>query len=131
MAVRYILSCLTDTKVPNFLATEKKKEIIRTIHRDYQIAMDLEAELKKKKISSAPIVRAVPPKFQVKPAPIITTDMNQGQSAGITTSLGAAQGVFAPHVLTTSQNLRMSMSGIAKTSKAPPKMLPKGAGLPP
>uniref|UniRef100_A0A915IE30 Uncharacterized protein n=1 Tax=Romanomermis culicivorax TaxID=13658 RepID=A0A915IE30_ROMCU len=53
MALRYILQCLTDTRAPNYPATEERKVIIRDIHRKYQMEMNKKAEIKKKKLDNA------------------------------------------------------------------------------
>uniref|UniRef100_A0A915JY95 Uncharacterized protein n=1 Tax=Romanomermis culicivorax TaxID=13658 RepID=A0A915JY95_ROMCU len=92
MALRYILQCLTDTRAPNYLAREEQKAIIQDIQCKYQMEMDKKAEMKKKKDSVMRTKPAIPPKYQMKPAPIIaaTTTM-QPPVAGIRTLLGAAQ----------------------------------------
>uniref|UniRef100_A0A915IAD3 Uncharacterized protein n=1 Tax=Romanomermis culicivorax TaxID=13658 RepID=A0A915IAD3_ROMCU len=92
MAVRYILQCLTDTKVRNYPAIEEKKQIICDIHREYQIEMDKHAESKKKKSSVMMTQPAVPLKYQMKLALlIIMTTTMQAPTTRIQTSLGAAQ----------------------------------------
>uniref|UniRef100_A0A915KIT9 Uncharacterized protein n=1 Tax=Romanomermis culicivorax TaxID=13658 RepID=A0A915KIT9_ROMCU len=132
MAVRYTLSCLGDTKASNYPATEEKKEIIREIHREYQMEMDRQAKLKKKKSSTTPTQPAILPKFQMKPAPIITTaGPTQGQAARIRTSLGAAQRALTPCAPKTIQMPQMPTPGIAKVSKKPMRILPIGRGFPP
>uniref|UniRef100_A0A915IYR6 Uncharacterized protein n=1 Tax=Romanomermis culicivorax TaxID=13658 RepID=A0A915IYR6_ROMCU len=84
MAVRYILSCLTDMKASNYQATEEKKEIICEIHGEYQIEINRQAELKKKKSSTMPSQPAIPSKFQMKLAPIMAAaGWTQGQAGRI------------------------------------------------
>uniref|UniRef100_A0A915IA53 Uncharacterized protein n=1 Tax=Romanomermis culicivorax TaxID=13658 RepID=A0A915IA53_ROMCU len=52
--------------------------------------MDKQAELKKKKSLTMPTQLAVPPKYQIKLAPIIaTTTARQASTISIGTSLGA------------------------------------------
>uniref|UniRef100_A0A915HNU7 N-acetyltransferase domain-containing protein n=1 Tax=Romanomermis culicivorax TaxID=13658 RepID=A0A915HNU7_ROMCU len=52
-------------------ATEKKKQVIHDIDWEYQIEINKQAELKKKKSSTMPTQPAIPPKFQMKLALII------------------------------------------------------------
>uniref|UniRef100_A0A915J0X1 Uncharacterized protein n=1 Tax=Romanomermis culicivorax TaxID=13658 RepID=A0A915J0X1_ROMCU len=71
MALRYILQCLTDTRALNYPATKERKAIIREIHGKYQMEMDKRAEEKKGKDTTTLTKPAVPPKYQMTPAPTI------------------------------------------------------------
>uniref|UniRef100_A0A915KV04 Uncharacterized protein n=1 Tax=Romanomermis culicivorax TaxID=13658 RepID=A0A915KV04_ROMCU len=127
MALRYILQCLTDTRALNYPATEERKAIIQEIHREYQIEMDKRAEEKKRKDAMMLTKPAVPPEYQMTPAPIIattTTMTTQPPANGIRTSLGAAQQALAPQAPTTSQGLQMPRPSILKRSKTRTKVLP-------
>uniref|UniRef100_A0A915J9F8 Uncharacterized protein n=1 Tax=Romanomermis culicivorax TaxID=13658 RepID=A0A915J9F8_ROMCU len=91
MALWYILQCLADNRASNYTATEERRTIICYIHREYQIGMDKQAEMKKKKSSTMPIQPAVPVKYQMRAVPIIaTTTAMQVPAIGIQTLLGAA-----------------------------------------
>uniref|UniRef100_A0A915L3F7 Uncharacterized protein n=1 Tax=Romanomermis culicivorax TaxID=13658 RepID=A0A915L3F7_ROMCU len=86
MALPYILQCLTDTKAPNYPATKEKKVIIGDIHHEYQMEMDRKTGEKKRKDAMTPTKLAVPPKYQMRPAPIIamtTTARTQPPVVGI------------------------------------------------
>uniref|UniRef100_A0A915L3L7 Uncharacterized protein n=1 Tax=Romanomermis culicivorax TaxID=13658 RepID=A0A915L3L7_ROMCU len=75
------MQCMTDMKAPNYPATDKKKQIIWEIHREYQMEIDKQAELKKKKSLIRPTQLAIPSKFQMKPASIIArTGLIQAQN---------------------------------------------------
>uniref|UniRef100_A0A915IQC4 Uncharacterized protein n=1 Tax=Romanomermis culicivorax TaxID=13658 RepID=A0A915IQC4_ROMCU len=56
---------------------EENKQIIWDIHQEYQIGMDKQTKLKKKKSPTMPTQLAIPPKFQMKPALIINTTRRQ------------------------------------------------------
>uniref|UniRef100_A0A915KYR7 Uncharacterized protein n=1 Tax=Romanomermis culicivorax TaxID=13658 RepID=A0A915KYR7_ROMCU len=91
--------------------------------------MDKRAEEKKQKDAIVLAKAAVPQKYQMTPAPIITmttTATTQPPVVGVQTSLGAAQRALAPRARTTSQSIQMPPPGILKTSKTPTKVLPKG-----
>uniref|UniRef100_A0A915HR44 Uncharacterized protein n=1 Tax=Romanomermis culicivorax TaxID=13658 RepID=A0A915HR44_ROMCU len=91
--------------------------------------MNRKAEEKKRKDTMMPTKPAVPPKYQMKPAPIIdlaTTTTMQPPVVGIRTSLGAAQRALAPRAPTTSHRLQMPPPSILKASKTLTKVLPKG-----
>uniref|UniRef100_A0A915KWP6 Uncharacterized protein n=1 Tax=Romanomermis culicivorax TaxID=13658 RepID=A0A915KWP6_ROMCU len=131
MAVHYVLQCLTDTRAPNCPATEERKMIIRDIHHEYQMETDKKAKMKKKTSSITSTKPAIPPKYQMKPAPIIaTTTMMQPPVVGIRTSLGAAQRALVPRAPTSGQGPQMPSPGILKASKTPVKVLLKGQGFP-
>uniref|UniRef100_A0A915HJS3 Uncharacterized protein n=1 Tax=Romanomermis culicivorax TaxID=13658 RepID=A0A915HJS3_ROMCU len=96
--------------------------------------MDKRAEEKKCKDAMRLMKLAVPPKYQMTPAPIIaitTTVTTQPPVIRIRTSLGAAQQALAPRAPTTSHGLQMPLHHILKASKTPTKVLPKGGGFPP
>uniref|UniRef100_A0A915J6J4 Uncharacterized protein n=1 Tax=Romanomermis culicivorax TaxID=13658 RepID=A0A915J6J4_ROMCU len=91
MALQYILQCLADRRASNYPVTDERKMMIGDIHQEYQIEMDKQAEMKKKKSSTMLIQPAVPPKYQMKPGPIITTTTGmQAPAISIRTWLGAA-----------------------------------------
>uniref|UniRef100_A0A915JVR8 Uncharacterized protein n=1 Tax=Romanomermis culicivorax TaxID=13658 RepID=A0A915JVR8_ROMCU len=86
MALHYVLQCLSDTRAPNYSATEEQKSIIGDIHQEYQMEMDKEAKMKEKKSLTMLTKPAIPPKYQMEPAPIIaTTTMMQAPVVGIRT----------------------------------------------
>uniref|UniRef100_A0A915L4K2 Uncharacterized protein n=1 Tax=Romanomermis culicivorax TaxID=13658 RepID=A0A915L4K2_ROMCU len=128
MALQRILQCLTHTRAPNYPATEERKAIIREIYCEYQMEMDKRAKEKKRKDAMMLTKPAVPPKYQMTPALIIsmtTAATTQPSVIGIQTLLGAAQRALAPRAPTTSQRLQMSPPGILKVSKTRTKVLPK------
>uniref|UniRef100_A0A915IN98 Uncharacterized protein n=1 Tax=Romanomermis culicivorax TaxID=13658 RepID=A0A915IN98_ROMCU len=121
MALRYILQCLTNRRALNYPATQKRKAIIQEIHCEYQMEMDERAEEKKRKDGMTLTEPAVPPKYQMMPAPIIamtTTTTTQPTVIGIGTLLGAAQQALAPQAPTTSQGLQMPPPSILKLATA-------------
>uniref|UniRef100_A0A915KBG7 Uncharacterized protein n=1 Tax=Romanomermis culicivorax TaxID=13658 RepID=A0A915KBG7_ROMCU len=67
---------VTDSEGTTSQASALVSWLIRLdIHREYQIEMDKQAEMRKKKSLTTLMKPAVPPKYQIKSAPIIATMM--------------------------------------------------------